>query len=69
MTIAAALEVWTARQALATRALLQQALLSATPIIAFIPERRYGLSSSNNSMIVKALIREGGLSRPPASPA
>ena len=43
MTIATALpQVWTAGQALATRALLQQALLTATPIIAFIPERRYG---------------------------
>jgi len=52
MTIATALpEVWTAGQALATPALLQQALLTATPIIAFIPERRYGLSSSKNSMI------------------
>jgi hypothetical protein len=32
----------TAGPALATPALLQQALLTATPIITFIPERRYG---------------------------
>lgn len=43
MTIEIALpEDWTAGAALATRALLQQALLTATPIIAVIPERRYG---------------------------
>ena len=61
MTIATALpEVWTAGQALATRALLQQALLTATPIIAFIPEptlRAEQLQELYDR--VKALIREG----------
>ena len=65
MTIETAFpEDWTIGQALATRALLQQARLTATPIIAFIRERRYGQQIQEIRDRVKEPIREAARDQP-----
>ena len=54
-------EDWTVGQALATRALLQHAVLTATPIVAFIRKDATAEQLEEIYDRVKALIREAGL--------
>jgi len=62
MTIEIALpEDWTVGQAMATRALLQHAVLTATPVIAFIRKDATAEQLKEIYDRVEALIREAGL--------
>jgi hypothetical protein len=54
-------EDWTPGQALATRALLQHAILNATPVIAFVRKDVTADQLEEIYKRVEALIREAGL--------